>query len=51
MDEFLGYLEEHEETMRVFYRSLLEDHRRRYAATALIVTPATPPHAAPGGMW
>jgi hypothetical protein len=33
MDEFLGYLEEHEETMRVFYRSLPEDHRRRYAAT------------------
>jgi hypothetical protein len=33
MDELLGYLEEHEETMRVFYRSLPEDHRRRYAAT------------------
>jgi hypothetical protein len=33
MDAFLGYVEAHEETMRVLFRSLPEDHRRRYAAT------------------
>jgi hypothetical protein len=32
MNEFPGYKEEHEEFMRVFFRSLPEDHRRRYAA-------------------
>ncbi|WP_245539030.1 hypothetical protein [Thioflavicoccus mobilis] len=32
MNEFRGYDEEHEETTRLYYRSLPEDHRRRYAA-------------------
>lgn len=31
MSEFHGYDQEHEETMRLYYRSLPEDHRRRYA--------------------
>jgi hypothetical protein len=31
MSEFLGYDHAHEETMRLYYRSLPEDHRRRYA--------------------
>lgn len=32
MNAFRGYGEEYEETMRLYYRSLPEDHRRRYAA-------------------
>ena len=32
MNEFAGYEAAHEETMRVYCRSLPEDHRRRYAA-------------------
>ena len=32
MGEFHGYDHEHEETMRLYCRSLPEDHRRRYAA-------------------
>lgn len=32
MNEFPGYVEDHEQLMRVFFRSLPEDHRRRYAA-------------------
>jgi hypothetical protein len=32
MNEFPGYGEDHEQLMRVFFRSLPEDHRRRYAA-------------------
>ena len=32
MNEFLGYGQEEEQVMRVFFRSLPEDHRRRYAA-------------------
>ncbi|HSO81463.1 hypothetical protein [Thiocapsa sp.] len=32
MNEFPGYGAAHEETMRVFSRTLDEDHRRRYAA-------------------
>jgi hypothetical protein len=31
MSEFRGYDYAHEETMRLYYRSLPEDHRRRYA--------------------
>ena len=31
MSEFPGYGHEHEETMRLYFRSLPEDHRRRYA--------------------
>jgi Rhodopirellula transposase DDE domain len=31
MSEFHGYDHAHEETMRLYYRSLPEDHRRRYA--------------------
>jgi hypothetical protein len=31
MSEFRGYDHAHEETMRLYYRSLPEDHRRRYA--------------------
>ena len=31
MSEFSGYGQEHEETMRLYFRSLPEDHRRRYA--------------------
>jgi len=31
MSEFHGYDEAHEDTMRLYYRSLPEDHRRRYA--------------------
>ena len=31
MREFPGYGQEHEETMRLYFRSLPEDHRRRYA--------------------
>jgi hypothetical protein len=31
MSEFHGYEPGHEETMRMYYRSLPEDHRRRYA--------------------
>ena len=31
MSEFPGYGQEHEETMRLYFRSLPEDHRRRYA--------------------
>lgn len=32
MNEFPGYEKEHEQVMRVYFRSLPEDHRRRYAA-------------------
>jgi hypothetical protein len=32
MNEFAGYEAVHEEAMRLYYRSLPEDHRRRYAA-------------------
>jgi transcriptional regulator of acetoin/glycerol metabolism len=32
MNEFPGYDARHEETMRLYCRSLPEDHRRRYAA-------------------
>ena len=32
MNAFPGYDEEHEETMLLYYLSLPEDHRRRYAA-------------------
>jgi hypothetical protein len=32
MNEFAGYEAAHEETMRLYCRSLPEDHRRRYAA-------------------
>jgi len=32
MNEFAGYAATHEETMRLYCRSLPEDHRRRYAA-------------------
>ncbi len=32
MNEFAGYAATHEETMRLYGRSLPEDHRRRYAA-------------------
>lgn len=32
MNEFAGYEATHEEAMRLYYRSLPEDHRRRYAA-------------------
>lgn len=32
MNEFPGYDEEHEQMMRVYFDSLPEDHRRRYAA-------------------
>lgn len=32
MNEFRGYEASHEEFMRLYYRSLPEDHRRRYAA-------------------
>jgi hypothetical protein len=32
MNPFPGYDEQHEETMRLYCRSLPEDHRRRYAA-------------------
>jgi hypothetical protein len=32
MNEFRGYDESHEECMRIYCRSLAEDHRRRYAA-------------------
>ena len=32
MNEFSGYDEEQEQMMRLFFRSLPEDHRRRYAA-------------------
>lgn len=32
MNEFHGYEQSHEDFMRVYYRSLPEDHRRRYAA-------------------
>jgi len=32
MNEFSGYPAEHETTMRLYSRSLPEDHRRRYAA-------------------
>jgi hypothetical protein len=32
MGEFRGYDQNHEETMRLYCRSLPEDHRRRYAA-------------------
>jgi hypothetical protein len=31
MREFEAYGQEHEETMRLYLRSLPEDHRRRYA--------------------
>jgi hypothetical protein len=31
MSEFPGYGQEREETMRLYFRSLSEDHRRRYA--------------------
>ena len=31
MSAFPGYGQEHEETMRLYFRSLPEDHRRRYA--------------------
>jgi hypothetical protein len=32
MNEFAGYEEAHEHSMKVYFRSLPEDHRRRYAA-------------------
>ena len=32
MNEFRGYEESHEDSMRIYCRSLPEDHRRRYAA-------------------
>ena len=32
MNKFCGYGEEEEQVMQVFFRSLPEDHRRRYAA-------------------
>ena len=32
VNEFPGYDEPHEEFMRIYARSLPEDHRRRYAA-------------------
>lgn len=32
MNEFRGYNQDHEEFMRIYCRSLPEDHRRRYAA-------------------
>ncbi len=32
MNEFPGYDKEQEQMMRVYFRSLPEDHRRRYAA-------------------
>ena len=32
MNEFRGYEEAHEDAMGLYYRSLPEDHRRRYAA-------------------
>jgi hypothetical protein len=32
MNKFSGYTEAQEQEMRVFFRSLPEDHRRRYAA-------------------
>jgi hypothetical protein len=32
MNEFSGYNADHEQAMRVYCRSLPEDHRRRYAA-------------------
>lgn len=32
MNDFPGYDDAHEETMRLYARSLPEDHRRRYAA-------------------
>ena len=32
MNEFAGYEAVHEEAMRLYCRSLPEDHRRRYAA-------------------
>ncbi len=32
MNEFAGYEESHENSMRIYCRSLPEDHRRRYAA-------------------
>ena len=32
MNEFAGYEAVHEEAMRLYYRSLPDDHRRRYAA-------------------
>ncbi len=32
MNEFQGYDQSHEEFMRLYFRSLPEDHRRRYAA-------------------
>ena len=41
MNEFPGYDTRHEETMRLYYRSLPEDHRRRYAAVAITVTAIT----------
>ena len=32
MSVFAGYGAEHEDTMRLYYASLPEDHRRRYVA-------------------
>jgi len=32
MNEFQGYDQSHEDFMRLYFRSLPEDHRRRYAA-------------------
>ena len=32
MNAFHGYAEDQEQLMQVFFRSLPEDHRRRYAA-------------------
>ena len=36
MNEFAGYEAAHEETMRLYCRSLPEDHRRRYAAVEAV---------------
>jgi hypothetical protein len=32
MNEFAGYEKAHEDAMKVYFRSLPEGHRRRYAA-------------------
>jgi hypothetical protein len=37
MGKFRGYDQNHAETMRLYCRSLLDDHRRRYAACREIV--------------
>ncbi len=38
MNEFSGYEPAHEESMRLYCRSLAEDHRRRYAAIEAMKT-------------